>query len=294
MKNFIFIAMAGFALSACNQAEIDKANQKNDSLVSVIHQRDSFLDARDSSLNEALSAFNEVERNLDSVAIKQNVIYMNVGKNGELKSGTKERINAQIEGINNLMNENRTRIAELTRKLKNSGRKNAQLTKTIETLTAQLAQKDQELTSLNERLNSLNGQVAQLQTSLDTLRSEHNAQTATLAEKTTALHTAYYIVGRSKDLEKAKLIDRKGGLLGIGKTSKLSSNFDNSKFTRIDYTQTGTIPVNSEKVKIITTHPTDSYTLETDSKDKGKVNNIVITDPEKFWSASKYLVIVKG
>jgi len=293
MKNYILIATAAFAFSSCHQAEIDKANQKNDSLLSVIQQRDNYLSERDSSLNEVLASFNEVERNLDSVAIKQNVIYMNVSK-GELKPGSKDRINAQIEAINSLMDENRSQIAELSKKLKNSGRKNAQLSKTIETLTAQLAQKDQELMALNEKLNSLNGQVAQLQTSLDTLWSQHNAQSVTLAEKTTALHTAYYIVGKSKDLEKAKLIDRKGGLLGIGKTSKLSSNFDNSKFTRIDYTQTGTIPVGGEKMKIITSHPSGSYTLETDAKDKDKVNSIVITDPEKFWGASKYLVIVKG
>src|SRR5207253_11489062 len=82
-----------------------------------------------------------------------------------------------------------------------------------------------------------------------------------------------------------------GGLLGMGKTSKLSSNFDNSKFTKIDYTQTTVIAVNSDNVKIITSHPTDSYKMENDSKKKGVVRNLVITNPEKFWSASKYLVV---
>jgi hypothetical protein len=82
-------------------------------------------------------------------------------------------------------------------------------------------------------------------------------------------------------------------LLGIGKTEQLSANFDNSKFTKIDYTQTTTIAVNSA-MKIVTTHPTDSYTLEKDATDKNKVTNIVITNPEKFWSASKYLVVIKN
>jgi hypothetical protein len=134
--------------------------------------------------------------------------------------------------------------------------------------------------------------VAQLSTSVDTLTVQNGAQAQKIAEETTALHTAYYVVGKSNDLKNAKIIDRKGGLLGIGRTSKLNGNYDNSKFTRIDYTQTGTIAVNSE-MKIITSHPSDSYTLDKDAKDKDLVKNIVITNPERFWSASKYLVVVK-
>jgi hypothetical protein len=95
-------------------------------------------------------------------------------------------------------------------------------------------------------------------------------------------------VGRSKDLEKAKLIDKHGGLLGMGKTAKLSDNLDNSMFTKIDYTQTTVIPVNSKNMKLVTSHPEDSYTV--DKTDK-TVNSITITNPDRFWSASKYLVI---
>ncbi|MGZ4097881.1 MAG: Cbp1 family collagen-binding glycoprotein adhesin, partial [Bacteroidia bacterium] len=183
-------------------------------------------------------------------------------------------------------------IAELKSKLKRSAGKNSKLEKAVASLTEQLAQKDQELASLNEKLTALNAQVEQLQTSLDTLNAKNSSQAQTIAQHTEALHTAYYIVGKSKDLAEAKVIDKKGGLLGIGKTSELNSDFDRSKFTRIDYTKMTTIPINSDKVKIITNHPSDSYTLEKDSKDKDLVKTIVITNPEKFWSVSKYLVII--
>ena len=279
------IASALFLLSACNQGELAESNRVRDSLLSIVNERNS-------SINEFITDFNDVERNLDSVAVKQHLIAQDAEKSGELKPNQKARINDEIAAINNLMDQNRKKIAELNRKLKNSGSKNAALEKMISTLNDQLTQKNLELTFLNEKLNSLNAQVAQLETSVNALTVENAAKTQTIAEETAALHTAYYIVGNSKDLQEAKLIDRKGGLLGIGKTSKLSENFDNSKFTRIDYTQTGTIAVNSE-MKIITSHPSDSYTLDTDIKDKDKVKNIVITNPEKFWSASKYLVVVK-
>jgi uncharacterized coiled-coil protein SlyX len=233
-----------------------------------------------------------VERNLDSVAVKQRIITANADKAGELKPNQKARINDQIASINSLMDENRRQLAELNHKLKSSSHKNVQLEKMIATLNNQLCEKDLELDDLNAKLNALNAQVALLQTSVDTLTAQNNVQSQTIADKTTALHTAYYIVGKSKELQDAKIIDKKGGMLGIGKTAKLNGDFDNSKFTRIDYTQTVSITVNSD-MKMITSHPSDSYTLDKDAKDKDLVKNIEITNPEKFWSTSKYLVIVK-
>ena len=285
MKKLIFAAAIALTITACDnrQAEVDQANRQKDSLASIINERDS-------SLNDFLSSFNEIEKNLDSIARKQNAINVNVDKQGELNKTAKERINDNIAAINQLMNENRAQIAELNRKLKNSGSKIAHFETMIQTLNEQIAQKDRELADLNDKLNSLNTQVAQLQTSVDTLTRTTLTQTKTIDEQTTSLHTAYFVVGKSKDLQTMKVIDKTGGLLGIGKTSKLSSNFDNNKFTRIDYVQTSTIPIDSKGAKVITTHPSDSYTL---NKEKDKVVSLSITNAEKFWSASKYLVVVK-
>ncbi|MFL5753850.1 MAG: hypothetical protein ACJ76F_10625 [Bacteroidia bacterium] len=288
MKTLFLITPLTFFLLSCNpDTEPVNNNRERDSLVSL-------LEEKDSSINELLISFTEVERNLDSVASKQQLIYLSTANiHGELKQKQKEHINAQISAINNLMEENRQKLEDLNKKLKGSRRKNVQLEKVIATLNEQIAQKDTELSALNDRLNSLNVQVAQLQTSIDTLNIQNLSQSNTINDRTTELHTAYYIVGGSKELREAKLIDKKGGLLGMGKTLKLNENADNSKFTRIDYTKTPNIDVYGDHVKIVTTHPSDSYTLEKDEKDKNIVKNIIINNPEKFWSISKYLVVVK-
>lgn len=286
MKTYLFIISAALLLSACNQQELADSNRQRDSLGAIVNEREA-------SLNEFISAFNDVERNLDSVAMKQNIIAKNTEKGGELKSSQKERINNEIAAINMLMDDNRKMIAELDRKLKGSSRKNKQLERMITTLNDQLSQKDMELTALNEQLGALNAQVAQLETSVDTLTIINSKQSQTIAEETMALHTAYYIVEKAKALEEAKVIDLRGGLLGIGKTSKLAADIDQSKFTRIDYTQTTSIPVNSE-MKIVTSHNSNSYILDKENPDKKKVRNLTITNPELFWSSSKYLVIIKN
>lgn len=282
MKNYIFIAAASLIMmTACKDPQKDET---------VVRQRDSLLaviDERETSVNEFMTSFNEVERNLDEVSAKQHIILMNSDK-GDLKADQKARINAEIKAINDLMDANNKKLDQLSKKLNRSDKKNAQLEKTIALLNDQLNQKYTELTYLNERLNALNAQVAQLQISVDTLSSQNMAQSQTISEKTSQLHTAYYIVGNSKDLQKSNLIDKKGGLLGIGRTSQLSDNIDNSMFTKIDYTETTSIPVNSKDAKLVTTHPADSYTWDKSGK---TINSLMITDPEKFWSASKYLVI---
>ncbi|MGZ4038226.1 MAG: hypothetical protein ACXVPQ_10395, partial [Bacteroidia bacterium] len=86
-----------------------------------------------------------------------------------------------------------------------------------------------------------------------------------------------------------KIIDKTGGLLGIGKTSRLNSEIDPGNFTKIDYTKVQSIPINSRKAKLVTTHPSDSYTW---NKENDQITALTITQPEKFWSASKYLVVV--
>jgi hypothetical protein len=289
MKNSFFtlllIGTTALFFSACNHQDAEKNSRETDSLFSVVNERNA-------TINDFIVSFNEVESNLDSVAIRQHLISVNTEQKGELKTNQKTRLNEEIAAINNLMEQNRAKIVELSRKLKGSAHKNTELEKMIVTINNQLTQKNIELVALNEKLNSLNAQVAQLSTSVTVLTEEGNAKSQTIAEDTKALHTAYYVIGKSNDLKDAKIIDRKGGLLGIGRTSKLNADYDNSKFTRIDYTQTGTIAVNSE-MKMITSHPSDSYTLDKDAKDKDMVKNIVITNPERFWSASKYLVVVK-
>lgn len=286
MKKIIFslITLSAIGFTACNQQKSAETDPEKDSLIALLNERNE-------SINDFVLTFNEVESNLDSVARKQQIITITSDKPGELKPNQKTKINNEIAAINELMDQNRKKLAELTRKLKNSSSKNAGLEKTIATLTSQIATKDAELVALNDKLNSMSVEIAELNTTNTILKEDITVKTQDIESKTTALHTAYYVVGKSKDLQESKIIDKKGGLLGIGKTTQLNSDFDNSKFTRIDYTQTGNISINSE-IKIVTNHPSDSYTLETDEKNKDLVKNIVITNPEKFWSTSKYLVVV--
>ena len=205
MKTIISLFLSLAFITSCNTKETEVAKStpdpEKDSLIKVTTERDE-------SLNELLASFNEIERNLDSVAAKQQIIYANTEKSGrDLKRAQKDRIINEIQAINSLMSQNAEQIASLKRKLSKSNRKNKQMDETILTLSNQLEQKNIELTALNERLHALDSEVAQLKMSVDTLTQQNIAKSGTINENVATLHTAYYVVGKSKELQEAKLIE---------------------------------------------------------------------------------------
>lgn len=285
MKNIFLLVSASLLLFSCNQNKTALNNSQYDSLVSIINERDEVI-------TTLAMSFNDVESNLDSITRKQQIISLNSVKSGEFSENQKTRINNEIIAINELMNNNKLKLEELTKQNKKSLNKNIALEKTIKTITNKLAQKQKELVALKTTLSSLYFKVEILETSVDYLIHENEIQADVIDNNNAKLNTAYYVIGKSNRLFDAEIIDAKGGVLGIGRTTEINNDIDNNKFIKIDYTLTTSFPINSKGVKIITTHSEKSYKLETDPENKKMVTKLVITNPTLFWSASKYLVVV--
>jgi hypothetical protein len=288
-KYAVAVMMVLVSMTGCdNKKEEDELANQYKSRYDSLH---SIVSLRDEALDDFMASFAEIEKNLDSVTARQHIINSTTGggKKGEMQSEAKSRINAQITAINDLMEQNKSEILKLNKKVKKYAAQVAKFQKVIDMLNQEIAHKNEELAALNEKLSAMHSEIAQLNINRDSLTSTNAAQSKQISEQVAAMHTAYYVVGKSKELVEKKVIDKSGGVLGLGKTAKLSSGFDKDKFTRIDYTQVTTIPLTGKKAQVVTVHPNDSYTLD---KDKDHYTALKITDPEKFWSASKYLVVV--
>lgn len=270
--------------SSCGNDGKKNQNRESDSLRTVISNLNE-------SMNELVSSLDTIAENLDKIAAKQQVLYYFNAEKGDLKATTKQRLNSAISDINEMMNKNKKKLDALNEKMKTSFSNSIFMGKIITIMNNQLSQKTTELDSMNKKLKLQNAQLEKLQTDLFVLTVSTDVYTEIAEDDEKALHTAYYITGKTKYLEDINLIDRKGGLLGMGKTDKLSSNFDDTKFIKIDYNKTKSIPINNKKYKIITSHPTDTYSLKFSDQDKNYLLSIEITNPEKFWRASKYLVV---
>lgn len=258
----------------------------NDSLQRVVVQKDSAIYA-------IMGTFSSIEDNLQAIKDKENVIAMTTTSN-ESRQTREERINEDIQLIYNMLQENREQVNNLQAQLKKANVKNSELQQMIASLESRIQEKDAEILRLTEELQASNFKIEglsalanSLQHRLDSLRNEDALKNATIEGQDEALNTAYYIIGSEKELKELGVLDKRGQF-AIG-SKKARKDFDNSVFTSIDIREQTSFDLNgAKKARVVTAHPLDSYTIY----GQKPVDSLVVNNYYKFWSSSKYLVIV--
>jgi DNA repair exonuclease SbcCD ATPase subunit len=278
-KLFFALILASIVFSSCNNKP-EEVNTLADSLSHVNEGLKMVVNEKDSSIESFIVAFNEIQENLNEVKAKQKMISTN-SSDAELKKNMKEQIIGDIQSINELMDKNKNKIASLKAKLENSNGKVDELEKMITFLTTQLEEKDLEIVDLKNQLERLNIEVTEITAKYEEKNEESN-------QKTEQLNTAYYAIGTAKELKEKGVLTKEGGFIGLGKTKKLAGDFNKNYFTKVDITQNKSFALNAKKAKLITTHPSSSYKIE----GVKTAEKIVILNPQEFWSASKYMVLV--
>ncbi len=288
MRRYFLILLIPFFLLSCGESEKEKALQaKVDSLKAV-------TGADSQTINDYLKAFNEIQANLDEIKDREKIITSHTNSDGELGETDVTSINEDITAIYALMAENKDKLAYLKKKLRKSDSKMAQFQATIERLTAETTEKGQELEALKTLLEQKNVDIAQLnetvenlETDVEQLKNETTEKTETINEQDKALHTAYFVIANAKELKERKIITTSGGFIGIGGVKKINQNTE--AFTEIDTRKVTEFELNDAKsVNVITSHSDDSYEFVMNGKLYSK---LVVKNPDKFWSMSKYLVI---
>lgn len=185
------------------------------------------------------------------------------------------------------MQHNRELVNKLRAQLRQSSVRSEQLQRTLENLTAQLQEKDTQLKSLQAELEAkdvkigeLSSQVSELSEDVSSLREETARKSQTISSQDKQLNTAWFVYGTKKELKAQRILD--GGKL-------LQSNFNRDYFTKIDIRVDKEIRLYSRSARVLTSHAASSYTL---TQDANKQYILRITDPQLFWSASKYLVVL--
>ena len=300
MKKLFFIAACVLSLAACNQDKkpaISPEQIQNDSLRAIIT-------ARDNEINDMMGTLNEIQQGFAEINEAENRV--TVAKDGGGRDKTAV-IKENIQFIAQRMQENRDLIKKLQEQLRTTGFKGEQMQKAIESLNAQLVEKDKELRALraelekknihikelDQTISGLNSDVAALQTdkqnlqtdkqNLQTekqnLQNESNRKTETINTQDKQLNTAWFAFGTKKELKRQNVLVK-------GKV--LQGSFNKNYFTKIDIRETRELKLYSNNAKILTSHPTSSYSL---TKDASGQYVLRISDPATFWSTSKYLVV---
>lgn len=234
-----------------------------------------------------ISTLDEIDKNLDAIREKEGMLYFpSPGDNGDISK--KERIINDISMINTLLEQNKEKLAKMEASLSSYKRGKKELLSSIEQSKARILKQEEEIQSLKNMLAENNYKISELNKQLEDKTQLAEALNDRSNKQTKDLNRVYYASGTYKELKQNKIVEKQGGVLGVGRVKKLSRNMDRSKFLELDKTESTVLMVNGKHPKIITDHPVDSYTV---TESENNMAQLVIKDPENFWSTSKYLVI---
>jgi len=279
-KLFFMVCCAALLMTGCKDgknAPGQASVQQTDSLNDVIAQKDS-------EINEMMGTLNDIEEGFRLINEAENRVALL--KNGEGTS-KKQNLKENIQFIAERMKQNRELIAKLQKQLESSTLKGGQLKKTIDNLTAQLEEKDKQLLALREELDKkdihiseLDETIGNLNTNVSNLSADNQQKAETINAQDKQLNTAWYVFGTKKELKGQHILE--GGKV-------MNGNFNKNYFTKVDIRNTTEIKLYSKSAKLLTAHPASSYSL---THDASKLYVLRITNPQIFWSTSKYLVVL--
>ena len=281
MKKLGFVTVVTLLLASCGQGQqISESaiQQERDSLQRIINEKDM-------ELNDIMGTFDEVQEGIRRINEAEGRV--TVADASPESTKNKEVIRENMQFIKEAMQQNREMIAQLKEKLRTSSFNVEKLKKTVENLQAQieaqnnriqeleatLAEKDAQLTAQDEQITALNENV-------NTLTEDNNKKAETVATQEKQLNTAWFVFGTKAELREQKIL-QSGDVLRNG-------DFNKDYFTQIDIRYDKLIKFYSKSATILSNHPSGSYQMVKDSKGLYELH---ITDPTKFWSTGKYLVV---
>jgi hypothetical protein len=275
---------------ACVFASCGKRNTEYDRLKA---QNDSLLRSKQTLQEEVdgyFSAMNQIEQNIEKIKSTENTITIQpVGQ--DIDDDTRTKINEDLSYLNQMLQANKDELAKLKAKLRKSAFKSSELEQSITRLTKMLEEESFKVQFLNEKLTEKDSLITQLGSTVDKLgndveelSTDNKTKQEKIKEQDATIHTAWYVFGTRKELKDQKIISSDGF---FSPQRVLQQDFNKNYFVRIDARNTKSIPLYSNRAKILTNHPKSSYTLE---KENGNFV-LLIVDTNEFWSVSKYLVI---
>lgn len=281
MKKMIVLAIGAVVLVACGQkgpkAEDVRMAQATDSLNRIIQQKDNEITDMVATINDIEEGFRAINQAQDRVTVAQQ---------GEGANAV-ERIRENIQVIQQTMQHNRELISKMRNQLRQSSVANDELRRTLDNLTRQMEEKDTQIRQLRAeleakdvRIDELGKEVTDLSSNVSSLKEESSQKSQTISAQDKQLNTAWFVYGTKKELKEQRIIED---------GNVLQSNFNRDYFTKIDIRVDKEIRLYSRSARLLTAHPQASYALE---RDANKQYVLRITNPQLFWSTSKYLVVM--
>lgn len=266
---------------------VEQLEEENAALRATTERRDEIFQTYSGLINQTL-------RDLEGLTEREGILRQiridveegQADSQGGLRT-IEDRLNDNLAAIENYIRESKRQRNELRQMLEQ--REEEQLPRadlermqtTIEHLSALVDEKERTIATLRRETNRLLARV-------DTLRQQNDS----LATRNTELRQAFYVIGTDEELERKGIIEKDGGVLGIGQTTRINQ-LDRKHFSTADV---GLAEIfvgwDLEEYSIMSDHRGSKDLYDFQERD-GEVY-LSISNPEAFWQISRYLVVEIG
>lgn len=262
------------------------ANGKSKDIMKSNEELKKLYETSTSTINEIQSSLESLEQDLSGQLFTQKEIP------GTSPEERRNRIISSIANMRDQIEADKKKIATLEKQLATSKSQLKGVQEIVNKLKASISEKEQIMDELQQRLGILN---ETLETERRTSAEEIQKREMTITEKEQQItqqsieaNTIYYVYGTRKELMSKGIMDRKGGLLGIGKVSTVKQDIPIEQFTSMNLLETQQIsfPATKKGYSILTNHPATSYKVEKE----GDQNILTILDATNF-RKQKFVVI---
>lgn len=262
--------------AAKNNKELSKSNEELQQL----------YENSTATIGEIQSSLESLDQDLSGQLFTQSEIP------GANPAERRERLVSSIANMRTQIEADKKKIAALEAKLANSRTQLKGVQDIVARLRTSIEDKEKIMDELQARMGILNETIEEERRST---QKEIAVREQSIQERDLALqqaehlaNTVYYVIGTRKQLMDDGIIDRKGGILGIGRVTTIKKKIQTDKFTEINLLDTTQIsfPATKKGYSILSNHIATSY--EVKKEDKEFV--LTVTDPQNF-RKQKFLII---
>ena len=264
------------------QIAIDSLQLEIKSKNNAINDLENNVEKTDSLVNQYALYVNQIKENLAEINSQEVFLKRLKNSNSEDLSADSLNILSAIELMAEKIQENEKLITLLNKNLNGSKTQSLKLKGEIAQLQEIVAKSNREVYFLKEELSSLNASYSRM-------FDKFNKQKVTINHLNSQINEIAFVIGTKSELLENGVLTKEGGVIGIGKSRRLSNELNTDYFTTSSKLDFKSLILGYKSVKIITSHPVNSYKLYQSSKES--IDSLLVLNKATFWKNSKYLVI---
>lgn len=280
------LAAVAILVAGCNPQGSRLAQARIDSLTTAAADRERLM----SEVAADARTLSEVGSELARVQVRGK---LKLPPSESPAQAQRDSIVQRVHYLASRVNETDSRLHESQRQLQAMGHLSDSLRATLESTVV----------NFQHMVDDQKATLASLGAEVDSLRTVTVALRDTLDNVTTRDNTVFYVIGTKDELIKKGVISEEGGsrflfvLWKSGKTLVPARDLDPSVFTQIDKRSVTSIPLpdSGRSYRIVSRNDLSALGAQADAHGRiSGTTRLPIATPGKFWSTSKFLIIVEA